>query len=115
MAALARAGRPGVLRSPGPETGDAADPTIGTPSDTDVTCFMYRPRLQARNDSLIDEYHRRVLVRPESGLVIQQEDKFAIGLTAAEVVTGTQFFEILDVQEFNPGGTILFWELELKS
>ena len=115
VAALARAGQSGVLRKPGAETGDDWNPTIGAPTDSDITIFTYRPRFENREGSLVDNLHRRALVMPETGLVINQEDKVAVGLLASEVDANTRFFEIMDVQEFSPGGTVLFWELELRS
>lgn len=115
VSALTRGGKPGVLRQPGSETGDEWDPTFGSPVLTDIILLEYRPQKRARPDSLIDHLGKRVLVRPDDGLNIQQEDRVALDVSIAGVDNDTEWFEILDVQKFSPGGTVLFWELELKT
>lgn len=115
ISALARAGQPCVVRVLGAKTGNAWDPTIGSPTLIDVTAMTYRPRLQPREGSLIDNIYLRALVMPQDGLDIGQADRLAIGVEAADVDASTVWLEVSDVQKFAPGGPVLFWELELRS
>lgn len=115
IAAISRAGQPCVIRRLGVATGDEWNPTAGAPSLIDVTGVSYRPRLQPREGSLIDNEFLRVIVLPEDGLVINQDDRFAVNIVSTDVVSSTEFLEISDVQKFSPGGVVLYWELELRT
>ena len=102
-----------MLRKPGTETGDAWDPTFGAGATQNITATEYRPSIRDNNGSLVYDKSYKMLVMPETNLVINAEDEIAIGIEAANVDNNTVFHAILDIQSFNPGGTIIFWELEL--
>ena len=112
---LAAAGTASTLRKRGSASGDAWDPTFGADSDTAITTLEYRPSIRDNNGDLVYDDSYRVLVKYDSTVVINAEDRIAIGVAPASVVSSTPFNEIRDVQLFNPGGTPLFWELELAS
>lgn len=101
----------------------AADPSETvreTPWDNAAASYTYHDltslddRRQVRDKGGLIGETRRTLMVDATGAVPTKADQVAVGVASAAVDADTEWIEILEVRPISPGGTVLFYEMDLK-
>lgn len=101
----------------------AADPSETvreTPWDNAAASYTYHDltslddRRQVRDKGGLIGETRRTLMVDATGAVPTKADRVAVGVASAAIDADTEWIEILEVRPISPGGTVLFYEMDLK-
>ncbi len=99
---IARFGQSATLRKVS-RSGTAYAPTIDE-TDTTITVVDLNQRVRDQSGTLIGQSQRTLYVSTSAGVVPEKDDKVVIG--------GTEH-EIGEVRALSPGGTVVFYEVDL--
>lgn len=116
---ITRFGQAAVLRQFS-RVGDEWAP-FSVPADTELTVVDLNERVRDESGTLVGQTRRTLLVSAEVGLAPEKGDKVAVGisLSSFEALTEKQqdswLAEVSEVRPLSPGGTVVFWELDLAS
>lgn len=97
---IARFGRTATLTKPGSTTGDAWDPTPGTPAAYTITVVNKRINIRDRDGTYIQESDRLFMVSTDLAVTPAMGDTITVG---------SDTYQVVDITPLEPGSTALLW------
>lgn len=106
-------GFPVTLRKEGDATGDPWNPTPGAPTYTTFYAVDDRREVRDASGTLIGETRRTLTVNATAGVVPSDDDRVAVGITAAEADDGSPWLDIIAVRPLSPAGIAVLYEIDV--
>ncbi|MGX1096520.1 hypothetical protein [Amorphus sp. MBR-141] len=109
-------GYPVALRRPasGPPTSPIGPPT-GSPTYHTLRAVETMRELRDASGTLTGQVRHTILVGTESGITPTDNDKVALGITAADASESSAWIAVLAVRPTAPAGRVVLWELDLET
>ncbi len=79
---------------------------INTGTATEITVVDLNVQQRDETGTLVGKFRRTLFVSTSAGVVPEKEDK---------VTMGTETHDITEVRPLSPGGTVVFWEVDLDA
>ena len=105
--AIAEVGYSATLIKPPTASGPAYDPTWGTPTEITITVMEDSAMISDRPRSLEFLGRRTLVIATAPGATIEHGDKVRIGSEQPQAIVEG------GIRPLAPGGTVLFWEVDL--
>jgi len=103
---IVRAGTSGVLRVPGPTTGDPWEPVEGAGTDYPVSVVVTEYADRDVDGTLIQQTDKKALISAE-GLTIEIDQ-------ASELVIAGDVYNIIAIEKIKPADVVVLYEAQIR-